>query len=230
MDARKITIVSTKNQCKKVITSAATTLQELKADLDAAGIDYSGMTFYEGLSKTELKTNDSVLPHDVPYKGTTTNELVFMLTNTNKKIKSGAMKRSEAYAAIKSMNLQSACMKKYGKNFTMCKTSDLIDLINEHGGATPTETPHSTPVGMKEPATPVTATTVMVDMKARAAIKKLAQTLYEGGYIEDTDIPDFSGTSGNKTEKAKDDDAEEAKASSPYSDDELDDMFYGMDL
>lgn len=205
MDARKITIVSTKNQCKKVITSAATTLQELKADLDAAGIDYEGMAFYEGLSKTELKTNDSVLPHDVPYKGTTTNELVFMLTNTNKKIKSGAMKRSEAYATIKSMNLQDACLKKYGKNFTMCKTSDLIDLINEHGGATP-----------------VTATTVMVDMDARTAIKTLAQALYEGGYIEDTDIPDFSGTSGNKTG--------EAKADSPYSDDELDDMFSGMDL
>lgn len=224
MDARKITIVSTKNQCKKVITSAATTLQELKADLDAAGIDYEGMTFYEGLSKTELKTNDSVLPHDVPYKGAVTNELVFMLTNTNKKIKSGTMKRSEAYAAIKSMNLQGACMKKYGKNFTMCKTSDLIDLINEHGGATPAETTHSAPVGMKEPATPVTATTVMVDMDARTAIKTLAQALYEGGYIEDTDIPDFSGTSGDKKG------TEEAKVDSPYSDDELDDMFSGMDL
>lgn len=89
MEARKIVVVSTKNQKKSVIMSAATTLAELKADLRHNGIEYGGMTFYEGTSKTELKTDASVLPHDVPYKGTTTNELVFMLTNTNKKIRSG---------------------------------------------------------------------------------------------------------------------------------------------
>lgn len=89
METRKITIVSTKDQTKKVIMSSATTLAELKADLRANGIDYEGMTFFEGTSKVELKNNASVLPHDVPWKGTTTNELVFMLTNTNKKIRSG---------------------------------------------------------------------------------------------------------------------------------------------
>ena len=55
MEARRITVVSTKNQTKKVIMSSAETLAELKADLRQNGIDYSGMTFYEGLSKTELK-------------------------------------------------------------------------------------------------------------------------------------------------------------------------------
>ena len=84
MEARKITIVQTKNQKKSVIMSAATTLAELKRDLRDNGIDYVGMTFFEGTSKVELKTDDAVLPHDVPYKGTITNELVFMLTNTNK--------------------------------------------------------------------------------------------------------------------------------------------------
>ena len=89
MQERKITVVSTRNQKKSVIMSAATTLAELKADLRQNGIDYTGMTFYEGTSKVELKDDASVLPHDVPYKGQTTNELVFMLTNTNKKIRSG---------------------------------------------------------------------------------------------------------------------------------------------
>ena len=89
MEVRKITVVSTRNQKKSVIMSAATTLAELKADLRQNGIDYEGMTFYEGTSKIELKDDNSVLPHDVPYKGQTTNELVFMLTNTNKKIRSG---------------------------------------------------------------------------------------------------------------------------------------------
>lgn len=89
MESRKITIVETKNQRKSTIMSAATTLAELKNDLRANGIDYSGMTFFEGISKVELKNDASVLPHDVPYKGTITNELVFMLTSTNKKIRSG---------------------------------------------------------------------------------------------------------------------------------------------
>ena len=132
MEARKITIVSTRNQKKSIIMSAATTLAELKADLRQNGIDYDGMTFYEGTSKVELKDDTSVLPHDVPYKDQTTNELVFMLTNTNKKIRSGAdMSRADAYAAIKSKGLQGECVKRFGKNFTMCKTADLVALINE---------------------------------------------------------------------------------------------------
>ena len=139
MEARKITVVQTKNQKKSVIMSAATTLAELKSDLRANGIDYDGMTFFEGTSKVELKNDASVLPHDVPYKGTITNELVFMLTNTNKKIRSGAvaMSRAEAYNAIKSMGLQDACVKKFGKNFTMCKTADLIALIQSNGASKP---------------------------------------------------------------------------------------------
>ena len=132
MEARKITIVSTSNQKKSIIMSAATTLAELKADLRQNGIDYDGMTFYEGTSKVELKDDASVLPHDVPYKGQLTNELVFMLTNTNKKIRSGAdMSRADAYAAIKSKGLQGECVKRFGKNFTKCKTADLVALINE---------------------------------------------------------------------------------------------------
>lgn len=138
MEARKITVIQTKNQTKSVIMSAATTLAELKSDLRANGIDYNGMTFFEGTSKIELRNDASILPHDVPYKGTITNELVFMLTNTNKKIRSGAMSRMEAYNAIKSMGLQDACVKKFGKNFTMCKTTDLIALIQSNGAANPT--------------------------------------------------------------------------------------------
>lgn len=128
MEARKITVVQTKNQKKSVIMSAATTLAELKSDLRANGIDYDGMTFFEGTSKVELKNDASVLPHDVPYKGTITNELVFMLTNTNKKIKSGAvaMSRAEAYSAIKSMGLQDACVKKFGKTSLCARLLTLL--------------------------------------------------------------------------------------------------------
>lgn len=134
MEARNITIVSTQNQNKYVVNTDATTLAELKAALRAQGISYEGMTFYEGLSHTELLTDESVLPHDVPYKGTTTNELVFMLTTPNKKIRSGANlseARQALYDAIEEYGLKEACVNAYGKNFTQCKNSELMALIEE---------------------------------------------------------------------------------------------------
>lgn len=39
------------------------------------------------------------------------------------------MERKEAYAKIKSLNLQEECKKKYGKNFTQCKTDELAHLV-----------------------------------------------------------------------------------------------------
>lgn len=248
MEARKITVVQTKNQKKSVIMSAATTLAELKSDLRANGIDYDGMTFFEGTSKVELKNDASVLPHDVPYKGTITNELVFMLTNTNKKIKSGAvaMSRAEAYNAIKSMGLQDACVKKFGKNFTMCKTADLIALIQSNGASKPApaapkaeakaetkkeekvEAPVNTPE-VSAPVAPASNGGECVDTVARAAISKLVEILEDNGTIEDYEkekVLDILG--GEVAVAAAPSEEYKPKSASPYSDDEIDDMFAGM--
>lgn len=222
MQPRKITIVSTKNQSKKVIMSSATTLAELKSDLRQNGIDYDGMTFFEGTSKVELKNDASVLPHDVPYKGTVTNELVFMLTNTNKKIRSGAMSRMEAYSAIKSMGLQDACVKKFGKNFTMCKTADLIALVQSNSTTKPA------PVAPKTEA-PVGSDSECVDTVARAAISKLVEILEDNGTIEDYEKEDVLGILGGAVEVAPSEEYK-PKSVSPYSDDEIDDMFTGMGI
>lgn len=242
MEARKITVVQTKNQKKSVIMSAATTLAELKSDLRANGIDYSGMTFFEGTSKVELKNDASVLPHDVPYKGTITNELVFMLTNTNKKIRSGAvaMSRTEAYGAIKSMGLLDACVKKFGKNFTMCKTADLIALIQSNGGSEPdapkaetekeekVEAPANAPEA-SAPVAPMNNGGECVDTVARAAISKLVEILENNGTIEDCEkeeVLDILG--GAVAVSAAPSEEYKPKSASPYSDDEIDDMFEGM--
>lgn len=134
MEARNITIVSTQNQNKYVVNTDATTLGELKAALRQQGISYDGMTFYEGLSHTELLTDESQLPKDVLYKGEPTNELVFMLTVPNKKIRSGANlpeARQALYDTIVELNLQDAVAAKYGKNFTQCKNSELMAIIEE---------------------------------------------------------------------------------------------------
>ena len=229
MEARKITIVSTRNQKKSVIMSAATTLAELKADLRQNGIDYDGMTFYEGTSKVELKDDASVLPHDVPYKGQLTNELVFMLTNTNKKIRSGAdMSRADAYAAIKAKGLQEECVKRFGKNFTMCKTSDLFTLVNEKSVSKPTS---STPVKKEEVAetkkkvAKEQANTVeCVDTKARAALSRLLTILTDNDTLEDDEVEEIEDILGGKVEVAASEDYKPSSAS-PYSDDEIDRMF-----
>lgn len=236
MEARKITVVSTRNQKKSVIMSAATTLAELKADLRQNGIDYSGMTFYEGVSKVELKDDASVLPHDVPYKGQTTNELVFMLTNTNKKIKSGAdMSRADAYAAIKAKGLQGECVKRFGKNFTMCKTADLIALVNEKSTSKPApareEPVKETPAKKERVAEPKkeepktqAGTAEVVDTKARAAISELLAILTDNGVICDDDVDEIEDILGGKVEVAASEDYKPSSAS-PYSDDEIDRMF-----
>ena len=247
MQSRKITIVQTKNQKKSVIMSAATTLGELKADLRSNGIDYDGMTFFEGTSKTELKTDASILPHDVPYKGQVTNELGFMLTNTNKKIRSGAaMSRAEAYSAIKSMGLQDACVKKFGKNFTMCKTADLIALVQSNGNSKPApaapkaEAPKAEAKKEEKVETPASKTTApvapesnggeCVDIVARAAISKLLNILENNGTIEYDEKEEIHDILDGEAVAAAPSEEYKPKSASPYSDDEIDDMFSGMGI
>ena len=134
METRKITIANTRDQKKSILMTAATTLGELKRDMNAAGINYADMDFIEALTKTQLRGDDSVLPHDVPYNHTTTNELVFLLTIPNRKIKSGS-ERNEVYMRINngddSVMLKEAIKNRFGRNYTMVTTSDLEDFIEQ---------------------------------------------------------------------------------------------------
>ena len=172
METRKITIVATREQKKYVIDSAATTLGELKADLDNVGINYDDMTFMEGLTRTEILRDDSILPHDVERvnreTGETyvTNELVFMLTNTAKKISSGVVcaDRKSCYNYIKEHSMQDAVQRTFGKNFTQVKTEDLILFIKNLVAPAQVTAPEHTEC---------------VDLKARKAIKMLCEALFE---------------------------------------------------
>lgn len=137
---REILIANTKTQKRSKVTTSATTLGELKADLRAAGIDYNGMTFTEGISKTQLLDNATQLPQNVMYKGQPTNNLVILLTNTKKNIASGTMSRKEVYQAIKDNNLQEAVKEEFGRNFTQVPTSDLLVFLAQDGNAEVTET------------------------------------------------------------------------------------------
>lgn len=139
MEARKILFVLSNSSNQKSIMSGAETLGALKVDMRRAGINYDGMTFYEGRTRTELKDDTSILPVNVPVpaKGTnpatTTNDLVFMLTTANKKIKSGALspERKNTLEEIKAKGLGAAVTAKFGKNATQCKTPDLLAFLAE---------------------------------------------------------------------------------------------------
>lgn len=217
MEARKITVVSTKTQKKSVIMSAATTLIELKRDLSANNIDFldndgNEMAFYEGISKTELRNNESVLPHDVPYKGNTTNELVFMLTNTNKKIKSGIMSRAEIYEYIKTHNMQSQIVEIFGKNFTQCKTDDLIKFINADNNKTTQE------------HTCVKEAIYDRPQELKAAFKMLVKILYANDYIDEVEMVSILNCANANTTEKSECNLEEEVIDSPYDDDELEDI------
>lgn len=215
MEPREILVVNTKTQSKKTIISSATTLAELKADLRVAGINYSDMTFYEGISKTEIKTDDSQLPHDVNYKGNITNNLVFMLTTANKKVKSGAVStRAEAYKAIKDNNLQDEVKKKFGKNFTNCGTNDLITFVNNKEKKATKTVVEEAPVKVDNKP----AATIDSDINYAAAIAKLVNHL-AGKAISADAANEILAEIGLEYKAPK---------STGYSESEINEMFKGI--
>lgn len=136
MEAQERTIIvsSSRAQRKYAIQSKATTLGEFKDECREAGIDYSGLTFVEAISNTELLNDNSLLPREVTFKGKKTNNLVFSLTAPRKNIGSGAMSRKEAYAKIKELGLQQDCIDQFGDNYTRVSTENLIKMIESVEG------------------------------------------------------------------------------------------------
>ena len=220
MEKRKITVIPTKTHKTQVIESAATTLAELKADLNNAGISYTDCTFFEGLTKTELKNDAAILPHDVPYKGTTTNNLVFMITNASKKIRSGADRKS-IIAEIKAKNLTEVVKKVYDKNYTNCKTEDLERILSMNNNSAPKEAP----VKKETVETNVLNNTEYVTKnQLKEVITGLVEEMKYVGIdsSDEINIDNISiiGDVSSSNSKKEDD--------SPYSSNELDNMFKDM--
>lgn len=130
--SRKVTVLVESTQSKVVFESNATTLGELKNELREKQVRYdSDCVFKEAASKTILTSDESILPSNIPWKGQVTNDLVFMVTAPQKKIRSGVMDRKEAYAKVKKLGLQGKIQEHEGKNFTQCSTAVLISYIEK---------------------------------------------------------------------------------------------------
>lgn len=205
---KKVTIINNKTQSQKVIqASTATTLGELKREMREAGIEYEGMTFFEGHLRAELKDDASILPTNIPYKGQVVNDLIFLLTAPEKKIKSGAMSRTEAYNAIKARGLQDECVKRFGKNFTMCKTQDLIDLLGE-GSSKPAPVKEKKEVVVEEKATKeveISKESSIPEGNVAGALEVLLEGLYGSDTIEEATynraMAELKGTDYKEPEK-----------------------------
>lgn len=202
METRKITVVDSQSQSVKVIMSAAETLGELKQDLSANGYCLENKAFYEGLTRIELKTDNSILPHDVPRNGTTTNELVIRITTAQKKINSG-MTRAEVYQAIKERNLAETVKNMYGKNFTQCSTADLLAVIANFSSKKAAK-PVSEPV--------VDSNTELIEK----SIAKLQELLNSGSDLSDAEVFALNSFIDGTLKEA---------LVSPYSEEELESMF-----
>ena len=208
------TIVDTESQKTKEIQSNATTVAELKRDLRQNGFNVDGKTIQEALTRTEFKDDSSMLPHDVPYKGGITNDLVFRLTKTNKQIMSG-IDRQEVYAEVKRLGLGDAIKAKFGKNFTQCSTADLVAFLQSNKDANkPAE--KAAPANENKPAIPKTEKKEENHDEdcCKALIKKLCDKLVENDVLFEEDVEDiFEGeapveaatpASGNTPKYSKD--------------------------
>lgn len=130
---RKITVLIESTQSKVMFESNATTLGELKNELRERQVSYDlDCVFKEAASKTILTSDASILPSNIPWKGQVTNDLVFMVTAPQKKIRSGTMDRKEAYSMVKKLGLQEEIQRREGKNFTQCSTALLISYIEKN--------------------------------------------------------------------------------------------------
>lgn len=147
MIEREILIANNRDQSKYRIVTGAETLGELQDAIarnegvykmigqswvsNPTPIDISGLTFTEGITKTQLLQRDSALPTNVQFKGQTTNNLVMLLTNTTKQIRSGAypINRKEFGEYIKKNNLGEAIKQEFGDNWTRISTDKLLNFF-----------------------------------------------------------------------------------------------------
>ncbi len=86
--SRKVTVFNTVGSKKTVVDTNATTWEELKEDLDKAGIAHSGMRAIVGENQVTLESNKARLPIGLTAGDEVTNNFTLFLSP--RKVKSGA--------------------------------------------------------------------------------------------------------------------------------------------
>ena len=130
MEARTIWILDRATNTHVKIITDATTFGELKQAAKAAGVHYEGKDWLERISQQSPLSDESILPTNLPWQGKVTNDLVFVLTDTNKKIKSG-LGRNEILEKVRDLGLQQELKLKYGKPYTNISNDVLLKEVEE---------------------------------------------------------------------------------------------------
>ena len=199
--SRKVTVLVESTQSKVVFESNATTLGELKNELREKQVRYdSDCVFKEAASKTILTSDESVLPSNIPWKGQVTNDLVFMVTAPQKKIKSGAMDRKEAYVRVRELGLQGKIQEHEGKNFTQCATAVLISYIENEEKKAAKKTPKHTPAPIaKEKVVKADAHTMPASGKEMMSnLRNLLDEMVSKGVLMQNDANNIWGVANGK--------------------------------
>lgn len=193
MESRKITVLVEATQKKYVLMSSATKLSELKEELAQKGVTTNDSdSFKESRSKSILTSPESVLPTNIPWKGGITNELVFMVSKAERKIKLGMKSRNEIVALIKSYGLLDEVKKKTGKNYTNVSTAVLSEIVDKYELKARAK--------VKDAPTPKSASNVKMSSKksvesapscdCAVKFKKAVDSLYKENLI-DCEVKDF---------------------------------------
>ena len=134
---------------------------------------------------------------------------------------------------IKAKNLTEVVKKTYGKNYTNCKTEDLEKILNKEAASTTADTSAPTakvaPAKKEAPSKPVMKTTDLNSYVTKAELMEVIESLLKEmkdadvDYIEDVDIDNIAIICKVSSSNSK-----EEKSDSPYSSNELDDMFKDM--
>ena len=130
MEARTIWILDRATNTHVKIITDATTFGELKQAAKAAGVRYEGKDWLERISQQSPLSDESILPTNLPWQGKVTNDLVFLLTDTNKKTKSG-LGRNEILEKVRDLGLQQELKLKYGKPYTNISNDILLKEVEE---------------------------------------------------------------------------------------------------
>lgn len=194
---RIVTVWESSKQKKTVFTSNAETLGELKSEMQAHDIDLTDMSILEGVSHTQLLSDESVLPHDIPYRGERTNNLMIYLTLQNKKVSSG-IDRKEIGAWIKENNLSDALFAEFHNNWTRVSTDNLIKFYNEHKDAAPAAPKAEDEKPAETPETPSNSGLIKW-------AKRFTEILYEEGIIDGYQNDELNALLGGDNSDEEDD-------------------------
>ena len=93
------------------------------------------------------------------------------------------MERKEAYEQIKKLGLQEECKKKFGKNFTQCKTSELEVIIRVA----------KVGVGTKVKTTKAASKTTIKIGESRDSFSKLLDILMRRHLLLEADVNEILG-------------------------------------